>query len=617
MRPHPEAAKITEEARRANGHVPNGSTEAVTGDGTPPTLAPGERFALTDLGNADRFVDRYGGRVLWCEGMRAYLVWDGKRWAKDEGGGAVVKLAQEVARGIHREAADETDTDAQRRVSRWAVASQNAARINAALAMARPHLMVSLDALDANPWILNCQNGTLDLKTGELRPHDPLDLVTKIVPVPYEPDAEAPRFAAFLREVLVDDGVIGFVQRFAGYSLTGDTRERAMTILWGSGKNGKSTLVELLLALLGDYGDSTDVETVLMKKHAGVGNDVAALKGHRFVSCSEVEKGRRLAESKVKQLTGRDTITARFLFCEPFSFRPEFKLWMSTNNKPEIVGTDDAIWDRIRLVPFTQRFNGEAEDPKLPGKLSAELPGVLAWAVRGCLEWQQSGLGEPEAVRTATAEYREEMDTLAAFITERCAVGPGVWVRFSELYEAFAAWCAKEHEDTGTKRAFGARLTDRGFAAGNGTKNVAIRWGIALRSDHEPPDPDGDGRVDRDGAGVNQDGEKAAARNPGEEQKPSELANPPPSGLTNDNPQNPCKSPENGGGVNEGYPISNSKALKTTREERIGKYVNHVNPVNRVNPEPLTKEQAQKAQRLISQGMKPELARAEVLGAGA
>jgi putative DNA primase/helicase len=252
-RPNADAERITEEARRLNGHGPAASVADVFAEAKRPTLAPGESYALTDLGNADRFVDRHEGRVLWSEHMRSYLVWDSRRWAKDEGGGTVARLAQGVARGIHREAAEEADTDAQRRVSRWAVASQSAGRIKAMLELARPHLAVSMDRLDADPWLLNCQNGTLDLKTGELRPHDPLDYVTKIVPVEYDPDAEAPRFSAFLEEVLVDDGVIRFVQRFAGYSLTGDTRERAMAILWGGGKNGKSTLVELLLTMLGDY----------------------------------------------------------------------------------------------------------------------------------------------------------------------------------------------------------------------------------------------------------------------------------------------------------------------------------------------------------------------------
>ncbi len=584
-------------------------------NGTPPTLAPGERFALTDLGNADRFVARYGERVLWCEGMRAYLVWDGKRWAKDEGGGSVVKRAQEVARSIHREAADQRDTDAQRRVSRWAVASQNAARIGAMLAMARPHLAVSINALDSDPWLLNCQNGTLDLRTGELRPHDPLDLITKIVPVAYEPDAEAPRFEAFLREVLVDDGVIGFVQRFAGYSLTGDTRERAMTILWGSGKNGKSTLVELLLNLLGDYADSTDVETVLTRKHAGVGNDVAALKGHRFVSCSEVEKGRRLAESKVKQLTGRDTITARFLFCEPFSFRPEFKLWMSTNNKPEIVGTDDAIWDRIRLVPFTRRFDGKAEDPTLPGKLRAELPGVLAWAARGCFEWQRSGLGEPDAVRAATAEYREEMDTLAAFLSEHCVTHPNARTKFSDLYDAYVSWCAGEHENAETKRAFGSRLTERGYPAARGHANTPIRLGLALRSDREPPPGGGRG----EGHDGYPSGRENSASATGERENGAARVTETGQGYPTVTAENPCKIEEKDGRVTVGYPKTTSKGLKNPREEWIGKYGNHGNHGNHGNPEDekrrLTEDQDRKVEQLTSQGMKREIALVEVLGA--
>jgi putative DNA primase/helicase len=459
------------------------------GDRQAPTTTPAV-FELTDLGNADRFISQHGGRVRYCPSLKSHLVWTGSRWAKDDSG-AVVGLAQETARSIHHEAADAVDKEEQRKISRWAVTSQSAARIHAMLDMAQPHIAVSMCELDRDSWLLNCQNGTLDLRTGELRDHDPDDLITKLAPVAFDPTATAPRFQRFLEETLVDDDVIQFVQRYFGYSLTGDTRERVIAILYGSGKNGKSTLVELLMELLGDYADSTDVETVLSKRHTGVGNDVAALKGHRFVSTSEVEKGRRLAESKVKQLTGRDTITARFLFCEPFSFKPEFKLWMSTNNKPEIRGTDDAIWDRIRLIPFTKRFAGSSEDQGLPQKLRQELPGILTWAVRGCVDWQRNGLGGAERITSATAAYRTEMDTLAGFLDECCVVACGVTVKFSKLFSTYKNWCEEAGETPEKRKGFSNQLNDRGYETYNGYGNAVYVNGLGLRSDREPPDGGG------------------------------------------------------------------------------------------------------------------------------
>ncbi len=461
-------------------------------------------YMRTDLGNAERFVDAHRDRVLWCPARKAFLCWDGKRYAWDERG-EVVKLAHLTARSIFHEAAYTEDEDEQKKIAGFAAVSQNTTRIRAMLTEARPYLAVGMDELDRDPWLVNCQNGTLDLRTGRLKGHDPADRITKIVPVEYDPGAPSPRFARFLKEALVDDALIEFVKRYSGYTLTGITRERLLAILYGFGKNGKTTLVELLHEVLGDYARNTDVETLLIKKYQGVGNDVAALKGARFVSAAEVEKGRRLAESKVKQLTGRDTVTARFLFGENFDFKPEFKLWLSTNNKPVIQGTDDAIWDRIRLIPFTQRFEGSKADPKLPDKLRAELAGVFAWMVEGCLEWQEHGLEEPTTVTDATQHYREEMDTLAAFFEDRCVIREGVMTPASLLYKQYQMWCDDAGENAETQKMFGMRLSERGFVSEkikHGEHKDRKGWfGIGLRAGHpDPEDPDSDDDEPPEGA---------------------------------------------------------------------------------------------------------------------
>lgn len=472
-------------------------------------------FNLTDLGNAERLVHRHGEDLRYDHSRRKWLVWDDKRWRFDDSG-EIVRRAKETVKTTYLEAAPGGDSPIDRDLARHALRSESTSRIEAMISLARsePGIAVAPDAFDSDLWLLNCQNGTVDLRTGERREHRREDMLTKLAGADYDSDAEAPRFAAFMREVLVEDEMIGFVQRFAGYTLTGSTRERVVAILHGRGKNGKSTLIEVLQDVLGDYGRNTSTETLLTKRHEGVGNDVAALQGARFVSAAEVEKGRRLAESKVKQLTGNDTVTARFLYGEPFDFRPQFKLWLSTNNKPEIVGTDDAIWDRIRLIPFTQRFAGTAADAKLPERLREELPGILAWAVEGCRIWQAEGLGEPEGVKTATEDYRLDMDTLATFIADRCYRADHASVLAERLYEDYRTWCAETGENAETQKKFGGRLRERGFD-NRGPKQPGTRktiWrGIGLADPTSPPDE-----------GIFEKSESPEDEKPLEPEKPSE-----------------------------------------------------------------------------------------------
>jgi putative DNA primase/helicase len=539
----------------------------------------------TDLGNAERFVDAHRDHVLWCPAHKSFLCWDGKRYAWDERG-EVVKLAHQTARSIFHEAADAEGEEEQKAITKWALASQNESRINAMLSQAKPYLAVGMEELDRDPWLINCQNGTLDLRTGRLKDHDPTDRITKIVPVDYEPTASCPRFKRFLKETLVDDALIKFVKRYSGYTLTGITRERMLAILYGFGKNGKTTLAELLNEVLGDYARNTDVETLLIKKYQGVGNDVAALKGARFVSAAEVEKGRRLAESKVKQLTGRDTVTARFLFGENFDFKPEFKLWLSTNNKPVIQGTDDAIWDRIRLIEFRKRFEGSKADPRLPDKLRNELAGVFAWMVEGCLEWQEHGLEEPKTVTDATKQYREEMDTLAAFLDETCVIGPMYRVLAESLYQRYAMWCDESGERKDPKKAFVARLEERGFYRRRETAGVNkgryIWLGIGFRSGDEPPEEEEDGSP----------GEPKAAQGSPEEYRESK--------------------PNSSGSRGCGEPSEPKNQDSPKQPPRVVRDVDF--GFTRFTG--FTPEQEQRVSDLVGQGMKEEFAREAVLGKG-
>jgi putative DNA primase/helicase len=447
-------------------------------------------FNLTDLGNAERLVHRHGDKLCYCQALGGWFVWDGTRWRRDDTG-EVERLAKETIRSIYVEAGNEPDDVRRKALADHAKRSESRSRLEAMIALARSEqgIPARADAFDRDPWLLNCPNSTVDLRSGTRHSHNRDDLITKVAGTEYDPQATAPRFERFLHEVLVEEDVIDFVRRFAGYSLSGSTRERVIAILHGRGKNGKSTLIELLQDVMGDYSTTTDTETILAKRYQGVGNDVAALKGARFVAAAEVEKGRRLAESKVKQLTGNDTVTARFLYSEPFTFRPEFKLWLSTNNKPEIHGTDDAIWDRIRLIPFDQRFVGDAADAELPEKLRDELPGILAWMVRGCGEWLLEGMGEPEKVKAATEGYRAEMDVLAAFIEDRCVIHPRASAGATPLYKTYQEWCGENGENPESQKKFGGWLRERGFERGLERGSRLKMWrGIGLHDPTQPPD---------------------------------------------------------------------------------------------------------------------------------
>jgi len=272
------------------------------------------------------------------------------------------------------------------------------------------------------------------------------------------------------------------MQKAVGYSLTGSTQEHCLFILYGTGANGKSTFLNTLSTMLGDYARQTPTETLLVKRGDGISNDVARLHGARFVSAMEVENGRRLAEAQVKQLTGGDLMAARYLYQEFFEFRPQFKLFMGVNHTPVIQGTDHGIWRRIHLVPFTVTIAKEDQDKRLEEKLRAEQPGILRWAVEGCLAWQVEGLEPPLAVTTATEEYRAEMDVLARFLLECCDLSPEARVATGLLYTRYVSWCALADEAPVQKRAFAAALKERGFQPGR-SKQERFWQGLALREE--------------------------------------------------------------------------------------------------------------------------------------
>jgi putative DNA primase/helicase len=435
------------------------------------TAAPsGTRQAITDIDNARRFKIEHGEGARYVYPWRRWHIYDDQRWRADDVGMAT-RLAHRVADTLLAEALAEGS----KQYLKEALRVRDDHRLRGMLAQAQALLAALPEDFDRDPWLLNVANGTLDLRTGTLREHDRDDYLSKVAPVAYDPSAECPIFMQFLAGVFRGDAaLIEFVQRAVGYTLTGDTRERVLFILHGEGRNGKSTLLEVLSAALGDYATRTPTKTLLAKRgDDAIPNDVAALKGMRLVTASETEEGKRLAEALIKDLTGGDTISARFMRAEWFTFKPEFKLWLATNHKPAIRDGDDALWDRIRLIPFKVRFF-ELNDPSAPvdapqidkalrERLLAELPGILRWAIEGCLAWQQSGLVAPEAIKVAIGEYREEADHVRTFIDEWCTLGDKLFADNNALYPVYTSWCASTREHAHPRVGFFKRLSRLGF----------------------------------------------------------------------------------------------------------------------------------------------------------
>ena len=453
----------------------------------PPAGTPAPKIEkYTDLGNAKRFVLRYRDRVRYCERWSKWFVWDGKRWKEDETL-AVYSLAAGLIRGLYAIAKRIQDEEEREAFLKHLIKSESWRSLTAMLNLAKsdPAIAIRPSDLDSDPWLLTVQNGTLDLRGGRLRPHNPQDLISKLAPVDYDAEAQCPHWLEFLFMVMKGrSSLVEFLQRAFGSCLTGITSDKAMFILYGAGgDNGKSTMVDVFQCILGDYALRTPVETFLRKKEGSIPNDVARLKGARFVWASENERGSRLSEALIKEMTGGDRMSARFMRGEFFEFYPEFKPWMATNHKPQIRG-DRAIWRRLKLIPFEVSIPVEVQKPRheVMAMFRAEFPGILAWAVQGCLEWQREGLGVPEEVIAATKEYEAEQDTFAMFLDETCVQAPNARASSIALYRAYKAWAEDHGELPASHKMFASFLSERGFGKTRTARGI-VYLGIGLRAD--------------------------------------------------------------------------------------------------------------------------------------
>lgn len=453
----------------------------------PEKAAPGAAITETDTGNARRLVQIHGENIKFVHEAKQWFVWTGRNWNPDNAN-KVMAMTGTVSDAIRKEAfaLDTSTEEAQKKqvaLIRWANASlEERRRLSAMrLAAAEPGMTVSIERFDAESWLLNCKNGTLDLRSGKLHNHDRAELLTHLLPIDYNPGAPAPRWLRFIDEIFAGDkSLVGFMQRAIGYSLTGDISEQVCFILHGFGANGKSTMLKTIAKVMGGLARHSDIETFTERDTGRIPEDRARLRGARFVTTSETGRGHRLDESFVKDLSGGEPVTARFLHQNSFEFQPCFKLFMACNHKPGITGTDHGIWRRIRLVPFTQKFDPRKE-PDLEFTLEKELAGILAWAVEGCKLWQDQGLGLPDAVKAATESYRSESDLIGLFLDESCTLHECLTAAASDLYRAYRDWADNGGYRAMNQRNFGMGLRERGFERFRSGATGAYHWrGLAI-----------------------------------------------------------------------------------------------------------------------------------------
>ncbi|MEZ5150701.1 MAG: phage/plasmid primase, P4 family [Rhodococcus zopfii] len=425
---------------------------------------------------AYRLARTYAHKLMFVHGIGWYA-YDGARWCEDTQG-----EAKRAVLGVLRSALAESLDDKELRAD--VRKCESSAGVNGVLdlASALEQFAFTVADLDADPYLLNVANGTLDLRTMELREHNPLDRITKVTRAAYTPDAGSPDWERFLAQVLPDDTVREFLRRYVGVALCGRVLEHVLAILTGTGCNGKGVFYGAVEHALGDYATVAEPDLFMHRENAHPTGEMDLL-GVRWVVVSESDKGRKLAEATVKRLTGGDRIRARRMRQDFVEFMPSHTAALVTNHLPKVSGDDPALWARLRVVPFQVVIPKDQQDPKLGEKLELAADGVLGWAIQGWVDYGADGLAEPAAVVQATDSYHADADALGRFITECCVTTPAVSVHAGQLFDAWAKWATEEGTEPGGKKAFGEALDKRGFVVHRGSGGTRFRRGIALRTD--------------------------------------------------------------------------------------------------------------------------------------
>ena len=441
-------------------------------------------YTFDDMGNAERFVDLFGENVRYCYTEKKWYFYNSMRWSVDNLG-VILRMADKCVEAMKAEAKlylqadEESGGDMAKAFEKHMKSSRSNKSKKAMLNEIEHHLPILPIQMDRYKMALNTPSGIINLKNGDVKAHNPEYYFTKITSVDCAEAADCPRWLAFLDDIFAGDkDLIRYIQKAVGYSLTGSTAEQCAFFLYGTGRNGKSTFIDVIRDVFGDYAANIQPETIMVKSSQSnaINSDIARLKGARLVTSVEPNEGVRLNEGLLKQLTGDDTVTARKLYSEEFEFKPEFKLWMATNHKPIIRGTDTGIWRRIHMIPFNVQIPEDKVDKNLTHKLKAEMTAIFKWCIDGCLMWQREGLQMPAAVLKSVREYRREMDVISAFIEDKCTLEGTV--QASMLYAAYASWADSNNEYCMSNTKFSTELAKR-FEKVRG-KNYNFFNGISL-----------------------------------------------------------------------------------------------------------------------------------------
>lgn len=443
-----------------------------------------KKYAFDDTGNADRFVDKFQNRARYSYIDRGWYFYNGRKWEFDNLG-HIKSLTEDVIEGMRKEFAYCKDEDEEKAFSKHLRYTRNNRGKTNMIKESEHRLAILPSEFDKDKDIFNCMNGVISLRDGSIAEHNYEQYLSKISYVEYTNTIDTPMWDEFLRQIFNNDTeLINYIQRAVGYSMSGSTKEQCVFFCYGNGRNGKSTFLNIISAIMGDYAVNIQPETIMVQnRQGGASSDIARLKGARFVTTVEPNQGARLNEGLLKQLTGGDTVTARHLYGREFEFEAEFKLWMSTNHKPIIRGRDLGIWRRMHLIPFTVEIPDVQVDKNLKYKLKKELTGILNWAVDGCIRWQKEGLGMPEAVEDAVREYKSEMDVITAFLEDCTVRGPGE-IGATEIYNAYVNWADESNEYKMTKTMFGKELSLR-YEKGKNRKGNIVYKGLRLAEEHQ------------------------------------------------------------------------------------------------------------------------------------
>ncbi len=454
------ADKVSDWLCKAYGLQPSGTQVTVTGNDVISLEAISRPEHVSEANLAAVYASQLQDKARYCFEDKHWYLWDGTRWKQDKQR-QLLQLTTEFVQLAAASFINNGEPDVARRILTF-LSAQKLENIEK---LAQPKLAISLTDFDTNPMQLCVGNGVMDLKTGKLMSPMPSMHHSKMTGVEHEAGATCPHFMQFLADIFPnDEELVAYVQKVAGYLLTGDTKEQCLFMLLGDGANGKSTLVNLLTDLLGDYAANTAASTLMASNSNQYGDDLIRLAGARLITSSETEHGQRFAEAKIKSFTGGDKVTGRPLYGSWVEFVPVGKILLTTNNRPEIRGSDDGIWRRIREVPFNRQFKESEQDRELMTVLRQELPGILNWAIEGCLLWQKEGLNAPASVAASITAYRSEMDTVAGFIEDECHRDPSLRSSVASLYEQYASWCKAQNKHPRTKVQFGTVLKSQGYA---------------------------------------------------------------------------------------------------------------------------------------------------------